>query len=267
MQQQSEVEGQCVVVAVLHSDKALFQDVFEFLISNSDAVPSSLTLCSDDFVSRLKRAKVQLNRGVCRLVRGPVKRPDRAISKVYRAYTGNVSRLTDLVRCSLYFDSFTNMESFTKAFFGLCNFQKSQEDVASSRNINRQTSWPHHLNLSTTHLPLLEKQLCCDDSIDSLFRIERIRNRFDSSHQLASAYRDFSIKLTIGIEASPQGQYALVPVRKWHDKCLADGSHHRNKSISLFTCEVQMHHTGIQLDDESGAVHDNYVAMRNLVSS
>ena len=98
-----------------------------------------------------------------------------------------------------------------------------------------------------------------DDSNNRLFRIERIRNRFDSLYQSPSAYRDFSIKVTIGIHASTQGHYALVPVRQWRKKpkkASADGSARRNKSVSWITCEVQLHHCGIQLPDENGAVHD-----------
>ncbi len=109
-----------------------------------------------------------------------------------------------------------------------------------------------------------------DDSNNRVFRIERIRNRFDSSHQPPSAYRDFSIKVTIGIQASTQRRYALAPVRQWHEKtekASADGSARCNKSVSLFTCEVQLHYCGIQLPDKNGAVHDNYVVLRNLVSS
>ena len=266
-----------------HASNALFQDVFEFLVSKSDVVPGSLKLCGDFFVKRLEDAKKdilkdQLNPGACSLVRGPVKRPDRAIAKVYRAYGGDVSKLTDLVRCSLSFDSFADMQSFTKAFFSLCSFQNSQEPVASSRNISTAAVYPRRPQ-SSMGVPLLQRandsdnRLAndsdnrLDDSNNRLFRIERIRNRFDSSHQSPSAYRDFSIKVTIGIQASTQGRYALAPVRDWHEKALADGSARRNKSVSLFTCEVQLHHRGIELPDENGLVHDNYVAMRNLVSS
>ncbi len=281
-------------------------------------------------------------RRVC-LVRGPVKRPDRTIAKVYRAYGGDVSKLTDLVRCSLSFDSFANMQSFIEAFFGLCSFQTSQEPVASCRNISTACIWPSRIHSSimpsvecSTDMRALAPQASSappsllpgaqsaspavppgistprpGDPLDSvtgslawlpapsasgaalstpatalpaaptsltapspphpdnrLFRIERIRNRFDSSYQSPSAYRDFSIKVTIGIQASMQGRYALAPVREWHEKASnPDGSARRNKSVSLFTCEVQLHHLGIQLPDENGAVHDNYVAMRNLISS
>ena len=211
-----------------------------------------------------------MNPGACRLVRGPVKRPDRAIAKVYRAYGGDVSKLTDLVRCSLSFDSFADMQSFTKAFFSLCSFQNSQEPVASSQNISTADIWPRRPQ-SSIDMPHLERANDSDNRLDDsnncLFRIERIRNRFDSSHESPSAYRDFSIKVTIGIQASTQGRYALAPVREWHEKASADGSARRNKSVSLFTCEVQLHHRGIELPDENGLVHDNYVAMRNLVSS
>jgi hypothetical protein len=196
------------------------------------------------------------------------------------------------------------MQSFTEAFFGLCSFQNSQEPVASSQNISTAAVYPRRPQ-SSMGVPLLERandsdnrlandsdnRLAndsdnrlsndsdnrLDDSNNRLFRIERIRNRFDSSYQSPSAYRDFSIKVTIGIQASTQGRYALAPVREWHEKiekasadgkkASADGSARRNKSVSLFTCEVQLHHRGIELDDENGAVHDNYVAMRNLVSS
>jgi hypothetical protein len=254
-------ESNCIeeLYFMAQSSNVLFQDMFEFLASKSNVVPGSLLLCSDFFVSSLKSAKAQMNRGVCTLIRGPVKRPDRAISKVYRAYGGDVSRLTDLVRCSLRFDSFSDMESFTNAFLALCSFQNSQAHVAS---------WPRH-PYSSMSLPLFETREvdCADHSNNRLFRIERIRNRFDSSYQSPSAYRDFSIKVTIGIQASTQGRHALVPVREWHEPIACDGSRRRNKAVNLFTCEVQMHHRGIQLDDENGTVHDNYVAMRNLMSS
>ncbi len=108
----------------------------------------------------------------------------------------------------------------------------------------------------------------CENVNDSLFVIERIRNRFDSTDESSSAYRDFAIKLTVGVQASAEGRYIFVPVSEWHThETLSDGSLCRNKNVHLLICEVQLHHRGIQLDDESGTVHDNYVKMRNLVSS
>jgi hypothetical protein len=247
-QESSDIEE---LYALAHASNDLFQDVFEFLGSNSHDVPGSLTLCGDLFVSRLKLTKLQLKGVVCTLVRGPVKRPDRAISKIFRAYGGNVSRLTDLVRCSLFFNSFTDMESFTKVFFGLCNFQNLPGQASHMRRYVVPTRDPE---LSSYR--------------NSLFHVERIRNRFDSSYQSSSAYKDFAIKVTIGVQASTQGRYALVPVSEWYEKCFSEvSSVRRNKSVSLFVCEVQLHHRGIQLDDEGGAVHENYVAMRDLVCS
>ena len=145
------------------------------------------------------------------------------------------------------------MRSFTEAFFGLCSFQNSQEPVAGSGNISTAAVYPRRPQ-SSMGVPLLQRandsdnRLAndsdnrLDDSNNRLFRIERIRNRFDSSHESPSAYRDFSIKVTIGIQASTQGRYALAPVRDWHEKtkkasadgkkASADGSARRNKSVS-----------------------------------
>jgi hypothetical protein len=104
---------------------------------------------------------------------------------------------------------------------------------------------------------------------DSLFFVERIRNRFNSSCEFSggSAYRDFGIKVAIGVQVSTEGRCIFVPVKEWLEETSWDGSLRRNKNVRLFTCEIPLHHRGIQLEDEMHAARDNYVAMRNLVSS
>jgi hypothetical protein len=294
---------------------AMFQDCFTFLVSKSNTTPESLTLCSDLFQKRLTDAKEKLEGVACELTRGPVKRPDRAISKVYRAYAGNVSRLTDLVRCSISFKSFSEMQKFVEALFSICNVpvsddtdskhqQKQQHPfntrIAPDSNAedSKQQQKQHlaspshplrpHWNQYKEQHPSSATGVSVSDDKDPLFVIERIRNRFatdresSSAHrdfpfvkrlcnifappfqESTSAYRDFSIKVKIGLKASTEheGRYIFVPFSEWHDR-----KGHRNKNVHLFICEVQLHHSDIQLDDESGLVHDNYVAMRNLVSS
>jgi hypothetical protein len=327
---------------------SIFQDCFTFLLSKSDTTPESLTLCSELFQHRLKVAKVELGGVECKLNRGPVKRPDRAISKVYRAYAGNASRLTDLVRCSIDFESFSAMQKFVEVFFSICDVpvsddedskqqqkqqhpsnakivpisdgedskqqQKQQQPsnskavpISDDKDSKQQQKQQHPSNTKTVRIsdgedskqqqkqqhPSNTKTVPISDDevpVDTgpLFVIERIRNRFatdresssgyrkvsfvkrlcnifsPSYYESTSAYRDFSIKVRIGVRASTEheGRYIFVPFKEWND---SNGK--RDKNVHLFICEVQLHHKKMQLEDESGAVHDNYVAMRNLVSS
>jgi hypothetical protein len=236
-----------------HVSNSMFQDFFQFLASESKAIPESLTLCSSSFVKAMEAVKARLNKQKCTLVRGPVKRPDRAIAKVFRTYGGDVSKLTDLVRCSLMFDCFSDMECFAKALFSICCF-----GFGFTEN--------HRPNLPNAEMcyPLLNQ----NHPENHLFSIERIRNRFDSSYSSASAYRDVSIKVTIGVQSSTKGKHVLVPVSEWNNPSSKSSvGICRNKSVRLFVCEVQLHHSGIQLDDESSTVHNNYVTMRNLAST
>jgi hypothetical protein len=170
---------------------------------------------------------------------GPVKQITRAISKTNRSYRGDFRRLTDLVRTTIVFRSFSDVHNFLRL---LCKHALCSSDEVS-RALRRA------------------KQPSCNPC--HVMQILRIRNRFDpstSSQQLFGGYRDLALKIKMGFTFMPSSSTSasvkFVPLSRWGD------SH-----VKRLIFEIQLHLEGMQLDDAASSHHHEiYVQCRNLLS-
>ena len=178
---------------------------------------------------------------------GPVKQITRAISKTNRSYRGDFRRLTDLVRSTIVFKSFSDIQNFLQLLceHALC----SCDDIGV----------PLSQTLGRANEPLSGT---CEGQL--VMQIIRIRNRFDpsaSKHQLFGGYRDIALKIKMGFTFMPSssnsGRVKFVPVSRWGDS-----------QVKRLIFEIQLHLDGMQLDDaaSSGKHHQIYVQCRNLLS-
>jgi hypothetical protein len=174
---------------------------------------------------------------------GPVKQITRAISKTNRSYRGDFRRLTDLVRSTIVFKSFSDIQNFLQLLreHALCSCDDTSQTLGRA---NEPSSG------------------ACEGQL--VMQIIRIRNRFDpsaSKHQLFGGYRDIALKIKMGFtfmsSNSNSGRVKFVPVSRWGD------SH-----VKRLIFEIQLHLDGMQLDDaaSSGKHHQIYVQCRNLLS-
>jgi hypothetical protein len=174
---------------------------------------------------------------------GPVKQITRAISKTNRSYRGDFRRLTDLVRSTIVFKSFSDIQNFLQLLceHALC----SCDDISQTLRRAREPS-----------------SGACEGQL--VMQIIRIRNRFDpsaSKHQLFGGYRDIALKIKMGFTFMPSnsnsGRVKFVPVSRWGDSY-----------VKRLIFEIQLHLHGMQLDDaaSSGKHHQIYVQCRNLLS-
>jgi hypothetical protein len=197
------------------------------------------------------------------VLRGPIKQPSRAISKIYRSYGGDVAKLTDVVRCTILckeachliqiaesvlkhgFPAETKTFSrCTKIFGELFNFCSS--DVKDDDSDDEDAA------------PISEGQK------EAAFVISRIRNRFDdswtSNTESADGYRDLSFKLLIAFEESDCGGCWFVPVANWARKKRSENGLH------TMICELQLKLKGTLEGADMEKMHARYVKQRNLLS-
>jgi hypothetical protein len=187
------------------------------------------------------------------VVRGPIKLPARAISKVYRTYKYDSSRLTDVVRCSVVCSNLKTISAITSR---ICASGIAKANVSSSI-YQRVLSFFQNSQKEETIIPMT----CLNASSSpttGLFEICRIRNRFHSSYDARDGYRDISFKLKMGFEESTSGGCWFVPVELWTLK---------KASVKTLICELQLK---LKLKDQSyehqQAMHSHYVERRNLLS-
>ncbi len=164
--------------------------------------------------------------------RGPVKLPERAIAKViprlihlisfafsspicqvYRTYRGNVSLITDIVRCSVQFETVAEMRTFVSNWimkYGLaCRSSKQVGWLTTMRNeireffrifgeyYRRAAPTPDASDAAADDVRYTMITPVPEDF--KLFEICRIRNRFDPNLiDAPGGYRDIAFKLKMG---------------------------------------------------------------------
>ncbi len=179
---------------------------------------------------------------------GPVKQVTRAISKTIRAYRGNFRRLTDLVRTTVVFQRFADIQYFLELLHqrASCN---SRELTPSSF---RRTLQPQPNALLA--------------SSGLIMQVIRIRNRFDpnlSDNHLFGGYRDVSLKIKMAFTCTQSNSAAdrvkFVPMSRWGDP-----------DVKRLVFEIQLHLEGMQLSSdasESELHHRLYVESRDVLSA
>jgi hypothetical protein len=187
------------------------------------------------------------------VIRGPIKLPTRAISKVYRTYKYDSSRLTDVVRCSVVCSNLKTISAITSR---ICETGVANDNISSSM-CQRVLSFFQNTLTEETIIPMTNLNARSNAS-SGLFEICRIRNRFHSSYNAIDGYRDISFKLKMGFEESTSGGCWFVPVELWKLK---------KGSIKTFICELQLKLQLKEQDhDQMQSMHSHYVERRNLLS-
>jgi hypothetical protein len=191
------------------------------------------------------------------IVPGPVKQVTRAISKTVRSYRGNFRRLTDLVRTTIVFSTFTDILIFLQAL--------SKKSISSPLPI--ASLW--QLAQSEDQAPTQELSSADSDKFNDrrngiMLQILRIRNRFDPSPEykkhLFGGYRDISLKVKMAFVCQRPNSVAdrvkFVPMSRW---CEPD--------TKRLVFEIQLHHHAMQLGSDKEKQHRNYVKSRDLINA
>jgi hypothetical protein len=197
------------------------------------------------------------------VLRGPIKQPSRAISKIYRSYGGDVAKLTDVVRCTILCKEPCHLIHIAEAVL-------SRGCPAENKTVSRFAMiFGELFNFCSTDVK-------DDDSDDqdevtgsagqnhAAFVILRIRNRFDdswtSNAEFADGYRDLSLKLLLAFEESDCGGCWFVPVANWARKKRSENGLH------TMIVELQLKLKGSLEGEDMEKMHARYVKQRNLLS-
>jgi hypothetical protein len=116
--------------------------------------------------------------------------------QVYRSYRGDVTLLTDIVRCAVQFQTPADLFRFVKEWLFLYGEPQTRDPPKSM--ISRWVEELQEFMLVVTNSPIPE---CPSPNKQSgkIFEILRIRNRLDPQlEEVPGGYRDFAIKINIG---------------------------------------------------------------------
>jgi hypothetical protein len=118
--------------------------------------------------------------------------------QVYRSYRGDVTLLTDIVRCAVQFETPADLLRFVKEWLFL--YGKPQTRDPPKSMISRWLEEFQEFILVFTNSPIPDKQTDLQNEHNGkIFEILRIRNRLDPElENVPGGYRDFSIKINIG---------------------------------------------------------------------
>ena len=181
-------------------------------------------------------------------VPGPLKEVKRSIAKTIRAYRGNFRRLTDLVRTTIVFQKFEDIQYFLELLRerALCT-PRELAPLSFCRTLRPQ---PDAASLTSSR---------------HIMQIIRIRNRFDpglKDKQLFGGYRDISLKIKMAFicmqSSCAASSVKFVPMSRWGDS-----------DVKRLVFEIQLHLEGMQLGSdasESELHHRLYVESRNVLS-
>ena len=123
--------------------------------------------------------------------------------QVYRSYRGDVTLLTDIVRCAVQFKTPADLLRFVKEWLFLYGEPQTRDPPKSM--ISRWVEELQEFMRVVTNSPIPEIQSPKEQSnlqnerSGKIFEILRIRNRLDPElEEVPGGYRDFAIKINIG---------------------------------------------------------------------
>jgi len=190
-------------------------------------------------VGRSSQRKANGPKGL-ELIRGPVKRPERALQKLVRVYGRDVGMLTDLVRCTVLADDLEKVEALLEKLHAV--------------SVVGQGEHPHRDDAGED----VEKRRPAGYHQDGkIFRITVIKNRLDTRYDdsQSAGYRD----LSMNVEVWWSMKDGLVSFEREHNW--------DNLTCSSHICEIQVrlrsqHHNIVQ-----GGLHNSYVELRNVYNT
>jgi hypothetical protein len=151
------------------------------------------------------------------VIRGPIKRPSRAIAKAYRSYASNVARLTDIVRCTvLCKDPLDLIRIAEKIRSRGCPAKNTRRLALLSKMIRALFNWCSSRVDSTAEDHSEEAEDTLIEKDEKNTRLCDCKNRFDdewtADNDLAAEHRDLSFKFLMAFEESDCGGCCFVPV-------------------------------------------------------
>mmetsp|Transcript_58793 Transcript_58793/g.138582 ORF Transcript_58793/g.138582 Transcript_58793/m.138582 type:complete len:249 (+) Transcript_58793:2-748(+) len=200
-------------------------------------------------------AEVASEMGVGRLLRGPIKQTGRAIQKAFRCYNRDPSCLTDIVRCTVIFESIPDMVKFLRRIVdsSQIGFAPTEQMVSelggedgTSLNIPRQET-----------LRLMDFASVGGLGMSKKTRITNLKNRTDPDFDVwqSAGFRGVSINIEVGWVMEPSGVPKLLPVEKWEQV-----------EAATHICELQLQLNNMYELSTNVATYQYYVRWRNLLS-
>ena len=173
-----------------------------------------------------------------------------------------MSRLTDVVRCTILCEKLTDIVEIAKAVLDKGRPAKPDNTAAYIKVFKQLSAF-----CSTTHEdddddPTQNDQSDPAETEGAAFEISRIRNRFDDSWKAdkTDGYRDLSFKLKVAAEESDCGGCWFVPVALWPKKQRGENG------LQTMICELQLKLQGKQTEEQLQKLHATYVKQRDLLS-
>jgi hypothetical protein len=123
--------------------------------------------------------------------------------QVYRSYRGDVTLLTDIVRCAVQFEDPADLLRFVKEWLFIYGQPQTRDPPKSMISRWVEELQEFMLVVTNSSIPRSQSPNKQDDlqseHSGKIFEILRIRNRLDPELEaVPGGYRDFAIKINIG---------------------------------------------------------------------
>ena len=123
--------------------------------------------------------------------------------QVYRSYRGDVTLLTDIVRCAVQFKTPADLLRFVKEWLFLYGEPQTRDPPKSMLSRWLEELQEFMLVVTNSYIPECQSPNKQSDlqseHSGKIFEILRIRNRLDPElEEVPGGYRDFAIKINIG---------------------------------------------------------------------
>jgi hypothetical protein len=167
-------------------------------------------------------------------VPSPVKRVQRTIEKAHRKYYGDLSCITDLVRCSFVCKELSHALQTLQNIMSKCS-----TDIAAGHQYSKAWS----------------------DS-DKILRVHRVRNRFQPGYndRETVGYRDISVLVEVAWVVGKDGMCWFVPVSQWDTPP-------PSIRIDRLVCEIQIQVGHLNRQSPKFAQqHERYIHYRDSMS-
>ena len=179
------------------------------------------------------------------LMKGPLKKPERAMEKCVRSYGRDAKQLTDLVRFSIIAKNF---EQLINVFCTFCDVSVIGPDSKPPSSCPPSGAAQLGRASATTHTSATGAVW---------FRMTGVKNRFDPASEhfdVGTGFRSLTLNLEVGWSV-PGDEIEFLPVAQWDDD---------NAQQHIF--EVQIHLEGWYRSSRSPEIRAAYREFRDLLS-
>ena len=212
------------------------------------------------------------------LMKGPLKKPERAMEKCVRSYRRDAGQLTDLVRFSIIVEDFEQLISVFCAFCDVSAVGTASPSVSSGGAAQRgraraamstpssllSPTSPSRKPRSSTPVPSRSRPrgergrpASLTAPFSSMFRMTQVKNRFDPNYEkfgFVTGFRGLTINLEVGWSLRGS-EIETHPIDQWD-----------HSGVQQHIFEVQIHVEGWYQSLKSPGVRAAYREFRDLVS-